>query len=507
MMTVACGDAVASQTDVAGSTPTDAAVDGFPDVILDSAPARAIGVLPETPGASPIAPPRYGLARTATVERVAAIQSVEVPLGQLGSPMPSGTPLLIGRDLRLRLRVAGGDGQLLLARVRWTAAGEETLFARAVHLPEEPNDAEERTVSFEVPGALVTADAQYRVELLEDEGLSFDEGASSARYPMSGETAPLGAVVPAPLQVRLVPMAFQHDGSGRLPLLDGENLAALEVQFEAVFPIRDAVISVAPARTYDGPLSPLDFSEHSTALHTVLGWRAEEGVADDVYYVGLVTPQESFRTYCAEGCYTGIAPLNESNASFQRAGLVVWYGVGTSGWTTLHELGHAHGRAHAPCGGAAGEDPDFPQVDGTTGVLGLDQRTGELQPTAAHDFMSYCGNRWISAYTYQALAERSFSIRALATASSVPLPKKVHWVITVSEEGEGVRWTQLSLPIARASEGPVAAWAIDRHGQRHATWARAMTYSAEGGHSWLVEAGADVVAYEVDGTRFDVPAP
>ncbi|MFO0677369.1 MAG: M66 family metalloprotease [Polyangiaceae bacterium] len=72
----------------------------------------------------------------------------------------------------------------------------------------------------------------------------------------------------------------------------------------------------------------------------------------------------------------------------------------------VHEVGHAHGRPHAPCG-VSDTDPSFPYSGGTIGVWGYDFRSKALvSPNTGKDFMSYCTPEWVSDYTFGKLFER-----------------------------------------------------------------------------------------------------
>ena len=79
------------------------------------------------------------------------------------------------------------------------------------------------------------------------------------------------------------------------------------------------------------------------------------------------------------------------------------------GWTSFsipdsavmaHELGHNLSLFHAPCGGAAGPDPSFPQPDGTIGAWGYNFDSGELVRPSIYDLMSYCDLTWISEFYF-----------------------------------------------------------------------------------------------------------
>ncbi len=77
--------------------------------------------------------------------------------------------------------------------------------------------------------------------------------------------------------------------------------------------------------------------------------------------------------------------------------------------TVAHEFGHALGRRHAPAG-CNNPDNDFPQYGafaaGSIGEFGYDTRDNSVyDPASQFDFM--CGRpRWVSPYTYNALASQ-----------------------------------------------------------------------------------------------------
>ena len=84
---------------------------------------------------------------------------------------------------------------------------------------------------------------------------------------------------------------------------------------------------------------------------------------------------------------------------------VGWDKLPSASGVAAHELGHNFGRSHAPCGGVASPDPNYPYAGGVTGQWGYDLVAGTLKPPTNTDLMGYCGNTWISDYTYMGVHE------------------------------------------------------------------------------------------------------
>ena len=76
--------------------------------------------------------------------------------------------------------------------------------------------------------------------------------------------------------------------------------------------------------------------------------------------------------------------------------------------TAIHEVGHAHGLTHAPCGGAGAPDPNFPYPGGLASASGATTRSRRRWSTRANtnDMMGYCEPKWISDFFYSKLFRR-----------------------------------------------------------------------------------------------------
>jgi hypothetical protein len=87
-----------------------------------------------------------------------------------------------------------------------------------------------------------------------------------------------------------------------------------------------------------------------------------------------------------------------------------------------HELGHNLSRLHAPCGGPASPDPNYPYPAGALGptplVDSIPVALDVIDPTGLTDIMGYCGGSWFSDYNYR---EMQRHLEALPQAMAMAL--------------------------------------------------------------------------------------
>ena len=104
--------------------------------------------------------------------------------------------------------------------------------------------------------------------------------------------------------------------------------------------------------------------------------------------------------------YVGLLPLGVPTSGVigcGGGGVAIAY-VG-EGRVLSQEIGHAFGRAHAPCGNPPFPDPNYPVYNsyplGSIGEFGFDSSNSQIfNPAFTYDYMSYCGGLWTSPYTY-----------------------------------------------------------------------------------------------------------
>jgi hypothetical protein len=164
--------------------------------------------------------------------------------------------------------------------------------------------------------------------------------------------------------------------------------------------------------------------------------------------------------------------------AWSRASIGVGFGGETSSSTMVHEVGHAHGLWHAPCGGPDGVDPNFPYEDGGIGVRGYDLRAEAARETGAYyDLMSYCGPIWVSDYNFDLLHTRVQAVSQTYGLGGVASP---WWALWVMDDGS-LRWGQdrsLRLPPGGV---PRAVELLDGEGHIVARVQASWTAFSEGG--------------------------
>jgi hypothetical protein len=372
------------------------------------------------------------LAQGLRIRNVSLYQAVESPLFKDGAWVRTrAVPVVAGKQALVRVFVEPLFGYVrhpvraLLTMQRGAAAtvleDERTILASS------KDDDLASTFLFNVPGELLSADTELSIALYERECEAKAGAAKDARIPAQG-MAPLGAQGTGTLKVVVIPVSM----SGRLPVTTAAELEKMRAYLLSYYPVAKVELSLrSRPLVWSSSLRGTDSRSWSNLLTQVGIERRNDAPPNDVYYFGLVQPADSFRTYCGSGCILGIAPQTTSVMPSMQVALGASFADAQSYETMVHELGHAHGRGHAPCavGGIQGVDDRFPDRTGSTAGWGWDSRTNRLMAPTSKDVMGYCQPNWISSYTYVGLAERAVQISTRAFVVTTATSTRWHQLL------------------------------------------------------------------------------
>ncbi len=276
-----------------------------------------------------------------------------------------------------------------------------------------------------IPAEWVRPD--LRVEVVANpDGAVPEERLDDNLWPAAGPPASIPVRSVAPLELHFVPVLLTVGGTSGIV-----TQASLQEYTHAVrqmFPVAQLSATIGTTFSTDVNFGGGEPAAWTQILPQLDALRVIEGTTR--YYVGAIRPPNGV-TFVQNGGW-GYIPANPlASGPSTRSSLVV--GVGWFSRASMtrelvaHELGHNHGRRHAPCGNPSGPDPLYPHAGGTIGAWGQDVYShtaglpgglSVLSPTAGFDLMSYCIPAWTSDYTYEGL----LNVRSAQVAVSPPVP-------------------------------------------------------------------------------------
>lgn len=429
-------------------------------------------------GADPASPDGCsGLATGLSIHEVAVYQTVKITVATDGTEVVAGSrnaDLVTGRDAMFRIQVAVAAGftpRQVSARV-WVQPGADAApalyFAKSMVSASSVESDLKSTFQVQVPGSAIVLDTTYAVEVAECAPMPPAGVAVSPRFPAGTAFASLGARVTGGLKIKVIPI----QANGKLPDTSDAGLAGYRAIMLAMYPITALELTVGDPMVLTQ--YPIDWV---ATLDLLRARRVTDAPADDVYYFGLVKPEDTLAKFCGNSCTMGIGYVTGTGraAAQGRVAMGAGFGDALSAQVMPHEVGHNHGRNHAPCvapgGMIAGIDPKFPDPKGQDGVYGWDTRTLALMAPTRTDIMGYCNSKWISDYTYQGLLEHVatvdaalsvYAVGSIGTATSALTASEVRHVLLV--DAHGPRWG-VRHPVAMEPAGVAeAAEILDANG-------------------------------------------
>ena len=316
-----------------------------------------------------------------------ALSARALYLNQAAQNVDGEVPTIAGRAAFLRAFVTGDEGSFYRPTVRADLFLNDvevhtvTMAPGDDYLPERPEEGRlDRSYNAVIPAEFI----QPGLEVVLDMDVNGDvplKPNSSTRWPPEGRVEmnvidfPLMRLTVVPTLLSLAP---EEDGA--LRWVQGLNPTSDRTRLtRTLLPIGDFEITIHEPYTTDADLtSGNGWNRYLREITTLREIEGEVG-----YYYGAVDlPPGS--------AYGGLGWVGFP-ASVGR----------TTDATMAHELGHNMNLYHAPCGGAAGPDPQYPHEDGDIGIWGYDvERTRLHPPREFKDLMGYCGPDWVSDYHF-----------------------------------------------------------------------------------------------------------
>jgi hypothetical protein len=367
----------------------------------------------------------FDLASGIGIHEVAVYQTVKITMATDGTEVAAGSrnaDVVTGRDAVFRIQVAVATGwapRTLSARVwiRQTPDAAPTLYFAKATISASSVEADlKSTFQVTVPASDIALETAYAVEIAECSASAPVGDVVSPRFPAGTDFAAVGARVTGGLKIQIIPM----QANGRLPDTTDAGLASYRAIMLAMYPIDTLDLTVGNPMTLTQ--YPIDWVG---ALDQLRARRAADNPAAEVYYFGLVKPEDTLAKFCGNSCTMGIGYVTgtQRGAAQGRVAMGAGFGDNLSAQVMPHEVGHNHGRNHAPCVAAGGMitgiDPNFPDPKGLDGVYGWDPRTLSLMAPTRTDIMGYCNSKWISGYTYQGLVDHVATVNAALSVYSV----------------------------------------------------------------------------------------
>ncbi len=226
-----------------------------------------------------------------------------------------------------------------------------------------------------------------------------DTAQSNNRFPLSGGVDLTSVAVP-PLDITFIPIVLGAEGSVTGNVNSG-NLESYLTTVRQILPVARINARVGAPFVTSTVFAGGQDAAWRAILRELEARRSLDGVPG--HYYGVVRPPQNvtFVQFGGFGFITGRTAMSIQVGWFNRES--------QARELVAHELGHNFGRPHAPCGGPAGEDPEYPYPDAALGSTGWDVFSVAQSPTQrvpvlgsdARDVMSYCRPVWISDFTYR----------------------------------------------------------------------------------------------------------
>jgi hypothetical protein len=430
---------VGAESNAGGEGPSDGGASGTrPEAGGSAGPSVPAGAGESSGGQGGAA---VDAAPTVLLRSISISQTLELPLMKGGAAVgvdERPAPLIAGKRALVRVFVDFEDGSaprplVGVLDVKNGNKSTRTILSQRTLAKGSTQDDLASTFTFDVDGADLATSSAYRVRILEEDTTLLARFPGADYQPLEPSTLPAFELVVVP---------FISNGLG--PKTTETEMSSLRSRLLALYPSSDVAVTLAEAVTLPYVVNG-DGDGWDSALDHILEVRAQAKPADNVFYFGAMAPDTSYSKYCSSSCILGYSFVADEDDVESRGsiGITVFQdgsGVKDAWDTVAHELGHAMGREHAPCGidDPKDTDPDYPYDNGGMGTTyGYDFDLVRLiKPKPARDVMSYCTPVWISDYTYSAIFERLDSIANQSFRALSFSPLQLFRVARIRRDGQ-----------------------------------------------------------------------
>jgi hypothetical protein len=365
-------------------------------------------VIPEPAMAGPPGP----WARNVAIGLVEVSQGVFIKVGEGATVVPAGernAPLIERRPLLVRVHVTpeAGFTARRLRGVVTVGSGDGSKQYEDAKMIAGKSDPErvETTFNVLVPAEDVKGGAGLSVAVYEAGPAMGDDPASPPRFPAMNAVdlgVKTGRMV---LDVVVVPVTGPGGAIADTP----ERRLSLEKQIYDLYPVQKVNL-----RFHAPHVAAAKLTTSSAGFTILRNLRTMEQAKPHEYYHLIVTRADANYSFAGVASGAG-ASMGDGN---RRVAITVTSQRVIDGNpnTMAHELGHNHGRNHAPACGATG-DSMYPLPMGQMAVNGFAITEMALKSkTRFRELMGYCRPRWVSDYTWKALETRVRAVSAFANA-------------------------------------------------------------------------------------------
>lgn len=326
----------------------------------------------------------------------------------------SSVPMMANRAAVARVFVRGSRAALpaVTVRLRVFDGGTVVNTQTGPATPTLTVDESCCSANFTIPANLIRAGITVLADVDPTNAVAeLSEGDNN--FPLNGQPAAFTVVQPPEFNIRFVPIRSARTG------LQGQVAEAILTATRAIWPLSTVNTTLRAPLTLDYELGN-DIDRWVQGVRDVERVRRTDGFVGTYY--GILRPSGQGNLLGLANGIPAQAAISLDEGSHPPDGGLA--GPLAARATLAHELGHTFGLRHAPCGGAAGPDPNYPFPDASTGVFGMDTFNGNVirRPNGT-DIMSYCENQWVSEYNYRRVldlrATQQLTIRESATTALV----------------------------------------------------------------------------------------